>query len=187
MRARCARLLGRAARMFPAVVLTTMWAGPASGAPARLVVLRDTGIVRDGLPVLERHPDEALVVEVLSRGFSGRLLRLFELEQRYLQQTRGIAAEPAYLLLSNKVGGFPRFGFVLDGDVKRSVGYVDIQAGQRLTGQFGTTDQIFPHELAHIIVTQLAGERAPSGVNQIHAVGVRTDPETAFSEGFAEH
>jgi hypothetical protein len=187
MRSRIASLCTCAAWLAAGIVLLAMSGGSASGAPARLVVLRDTGIVRDGLPVLERHPDEARVVQILSQGFSGRLLRLFELEQRYLQRTRGIAPEPAYLLLSNQVGGFPRFGFILDGDVKRSVGYVDIQAGQRLTGSFGTTDQIFPHELAHIIVTQLAGRRAPTGVNQIHAVGVRTDPETAFSEGFAEH
>jgi hypothetical protein len=48
-------------------------------------------------------------------------------------------------------------------------------------------DQIFPHELLHVIVRQLAGEPRASGANQVHAVGVRTDPVTAFQEGFAEH
>ncbi len=48
-------------------------------------------------------------------------------------------------------------------------------------------DQIFPHELMHIIVRQLAGEPRVSGGNQVHAVGVRTDPVVAFNEGFAEH
>jgi hypothetical protein len=48
-------------------------------------------------------------------------------------------------------------------------------------------DQIFPHELLHVIVRQLAGERRGGGSNQVHAIGVRTDPETAFEEGFAEH
>ncbi len=48
-------------------------------------------------------------------------------------------------------------------------------------------DQIFPHELLHIIARQLAGEPRESGANQVHAIGVRTDPVTAFQEGFAEH
>jgi hypothetical protein len=46
--------------------------------------------------------------------------------------------------------------------------------------------QIFPHELMHVIVRQLAGPSRESGGNQVHAVGVRSDPVTAFNEGFAE-
>jgi hypothetical protein len=48
-------------------------------------------------------------------------------------------------------------------------------------------DQIFPHELAHVMQRQLAGELAEGGTNQVHALGVRTDPIVAFNEGFAEH
>jgi len=68
---------------------------------------------RDGLPVYDPHPDGARFVALLSRGLSGRLLRLYAMEQRYLQARKGVVPEPAYLLLSNREGGFPGFGFCL--------------------------------------------------------------------------
>ena len=159
---------------------------PALAAPQALVVLSPAGTSRNALPVLERQPAGA-VGPVLGRGFSGRLLRLYAMQQEYLRQETGAAPEPAYLLLSTQQGGFPRFGFVLDGEEKPDAGYVDLHRGSRLSGRFGAMDQIFPHELLHVIVRQLAGEPRESGANQVHAVGVRTDPVTAFQEGFAEH
>ncbi len=123
----------------------------------------------------------------LGRGLAGRLLRLYALEQRYLQVKRGGKPEPAYLLLSSHTGGFPRFGFFLAGEDKRAAGYVDLKFTRRIGGGFGTMDQIFPHELGHVLLAQLAGPPKPGGSNQMHAVGVRTDPANAFSEGFAEH
>jgi hypothetical protein len=124
---------------------------------------------------------------VLARGFSGRLLRLYALEQEYLRQQTGAAPEPAYLLLSTRQGGFPQFGFVLDGARKPDAGYVDLHHRSTVAGRFGAMDQIFPHELLHVISRQLAGEPRESGANQVHAVGVRTDPVIAFQEGLAEH
>jgi hypothetical protein len=162
-------------------------AAPAFGAPPpRLVVLAPTGESREGLPVLSPRP-AGEVDRVLSRGFSGRLLRLYALEQEYLRRETGTAPEPAYLLLSSRQGGFPRFGFVLDGAPKPAAGYVDLHQRSIPAGRFGAMDQIFPHELLHVIVRQLAGEPRESGANQVHAIGVRTDPVTAFQEGFAEH
>ena len=164
----------------------------ASGAPAfgepppRLVVLTPTAESLDGLPVLARRPPGE-VDRVLGRGFAGRLLRLYALEQEYLRRQTGTAPEPAYLLISNQQGGFPRFGFVLDGVEKPGAGYVDLHRNSTLAGRFGAVDQIFPHELLHVIARQLAGEPRESGANQVHAIGVRTDPVTAFQEGFAEH
>ncbi len=152
-----------------------------------LVVLAETGQSRDGVPVLRLHSDPAAVSDVLTRGFSGRLLRLYRLEQEYLFRAAGSAPEPAYLLLSGQWGGFPRFGFYLDGTDKTHGGFVDLHRSSPLKGRFGSMDQIFPHELAHIIVHQLAGELRQGGSNQMHAIGVRTDPNQAFSEGFAEH
>jgi hypothetical protein len=123
---------------------------------------------------------------VLARGFSARLLRLYALEQTFLQQKTGVTPEPAYLLWSDRQGGFPQFGFYL-GDVKKDgVGWVDLHTEARLSGRFGAPDQVFPHELLHVIVRQLAGEPKESGGNQIHAIGVRTDPVNAFAEGVAE-
>ena len=152
-----------------------------------LVVLQPTGMIRNGLPVLSRHPQGPAVVDVLSHGFSGRLLRLYAMEQEYLRRRAGTPPEPAYLLLSNRQGGFPEFGFVLDAQEKPGVGYVDLPWSKTVVGRFGAMDQIFPHELMHVIVRQLAGPPRESGGNQVHAVGVRTDPVQAFSEGFAEH
>jgi hypothetical protein len=173
--------------MVPRVMfLLLLVAIPAPAEPQSLVLLSPSGTSRNGLPVLERRaPNE--VSRVLARGFSGRLLRLYALEQEHLRRQTGAAPEPAYLLLSTQQGGFPRFGFVLDGVEKPAAGYVDLHQGSRLAGRFGAMDQIFPHELLHVIARQMAGEPRESGANQVHAVGVRTDAVTAFHEGFAEH
>ena len=152
-----------------------------------LVVLGPTGANRDSLPVLQVHPRSAEIAARLSRGFGRTMLRLFRMEQTYLHEKEGREVEPAYLLLSRQQGGFPRSGFVLDQTPKPSAGFVDLHESSRIAGEFGAMDQIFPHELAHVIQRQLAGETPAGGTNQIHAVGVCTDPATAFSEGFAEH
>ena len=163
------------------------FAAPALGAPPpRLVVLTPAGAEQGGLPVLVPRP-RGEIDRVLSRGFPGRLIRLYALEQEYLRRETGTAPEPAFLLLSNRQGGFPRFGFVLDGTPKPRAGYVDLHHSSMVAGRFGAMDQIFPHELLHVVSRQLAGEPRESGGNQVHAVGVRTDPVTAFQEGFAEH
>jgi hypothetical protein len=175
--------------MVPGIVLLCLLAlaAPAFGAPPpRLVVLTPAGETAAGLPALVRRPPGE-IDRVLSRGFSGRLLRLYALEQEYLRRETGTAPEPAYLLLSTRQGGFPRFGFVLDGTPKPEAGYVDLHRSSSVAGRFGAMDQIFPHELLHVIARQLAGEARESGANQVHAIGVRTDPVTAFQEGFAEH
>lgn len=156
--------------------------------PPLLVVLDETGEGdRHGLPVYRRHPASDEVEAVLLRGFSGRLLRQYRRLQTERAVRDGTPVEPAYLLLSGNQGGFPRFGFVLDGVAKPGAGYVDLHRNSNVAGAPGALDQIFPHELLHVIVRQLAGERRPGGSNQVHAVNVCTDPETAFEEGFAEH
>ncbi len=171
-------------RLWAAVLF---WGAQSFAADSRLVILTETGQVRDGVPVYTRHPHPEAAQWVLERGFSGRMLRLYQLEQDYLRRASGSRPEPAYLLLSGQRGGFPRFGFYLDDADKRGAGYVDLHKSGRAAGRFGAMDQIFPHELAHIIVRQLAGEPRPGGSNQMHATGVRTDPSQAFQEGFAEH
>jgi hypothetical protein len=175
-------------RTLLAVVLSLVAATAVQAAdPPHLVILTPTGQSRDGLPVLTRHPGATVVGNVLTRGFSGRLLRLYAMEQEFLRQRSGRTPEPAYLLLSDRQGGFPQFGFYLDGEKKADVGWVDLHRSSTVGGRFGAMDQIFPHELLHVIVRQLAGEPRESGGNQVHAVGVRTDPVNAFGEGFAEH
>jgi hypothetical protein len=98
----------------------------AQGGP--LVVVTDTGNVRDGLPVLTPDPGGLEVRRVLSRGFSGRLLRLYQLEQVFLATRGGPQPEPAYLALTSNQGGFPRLGFYLGDHEKRQTNYVVVSA-----------------------------------------------------------
>jgi hypothetical protein len=159
---------------------------PSTNEPPLLVVLGDTGAKRDGLDVLTQSPEGHRCGEVLGRGFSGRLLRLYRWVQVQRFKRDGTPIEPAYLALTKNQGGFPRFGFFLDGAPKREVAYIDLHSNSALSGRFGAMDQIFPHELMHVIVRQIAGEAPEGGANQMHAIGVRTDRPTAFNEGFAE-
>lgn len=178
--------MNRHVTALTAAILLSMSCACAVAAQPLLVVLRPTGQERDGLPVLEHHPDAERIADTLLHGFSGRLLQLFALEQEFLHQKTGRAPEPAYLVLSDRQGGFPQFGFYLNDERKSEAGWVDLHRNSALSGRFGAMDQIFPHELLHVIVRQLAGEPRPSGSNQIHAIGVRTDPVIAFNEGLAE-
>jgi hypothetical protein len=173
--------------LLTSALLSAVLLGFATAARSQLVILTPTGETRDGLPVLRVHPDAAATAAILTRGFSGRLLRLYALEQEFLRQRIGRAPEAAYLLLSNRQGGFPQVGFYLGDERKSDAGWVDLHRTSSASGRFGAMDQIFPHELLHVIVRQLAGEPRRSGGNQMHAVGVRSDAVTAFSEGLAEH
>ena len=149
-----------------------------------LIILSETGQQHDGRPIVVRasQPEH---LAVLTRGYSGRLLRLYRLAQRYAHPER--EPQPAYLLLSDNEGGFPRFGFELDGKVYPDTAYVDLHRRSDLSGWAGAMDQIFPHELLHIIVKTLAGEAPDGHASQVHAIAVQTDRVTAFNEGFAEH
>lgn len=157
---------------------------PSSATPA-LVVLADTGERRDELPVVIAHPSSQAYLTELTRGFSGRLLRLYPLVQRFARPGR--APQPAYLVLSDNRGGFPRFGFHFEGRRLADAAYVDLHRNSTLSSRFGAMDQIYPHELLHLIVSELIGPPPGGRDNQVHAIGVRTDRATAFSEGFAEH
>lgn len=165
---------------FSSIVLA---AGLLQADPARLVVLSDTGQQRDGLVVVVPHPDPKPYLDALTRGYAARLLRLYQLEQRFVRPHQ--PAQPAVLVLSDNQGGFPRWG--LYGEAAQPhTAYVDLHRRMRPTGARGV-DQIFPHELLHIIVHDLAGAAPEGNASQVHAVAVKTDRITAFNEGFAEH
>lgn len=154
--------------------------------PPLLRVLTETGLEQDGLPVYAEHPAAEPALAALSRGLSGEMLRIFALTQEYLRRAEGHSPQPAYLLLSSRQGGFPRYGFWLGDERMEEVGYVDLHRDRALTGRFGATDQLFPHELWHIIRRQVVGPQDEGFANQVHAVGVRTDRGVALNEGFAE-
>ncbi|MBI3405887.1 MAG: hypothetical protein HY046_10575 [Acidobacteria bacterium] len=152
-----------------------------------LVILEETGQKRDGVFVLRVHPDNTRIAAQLSRGWPLRMLRLYRWVQIYLNKQSGPAPEPAYLLLSSNQGGFPRYGFYLGSEDKRGVPYVDLHKSSKITGEWGSADQIFSHELGHILLKLLGPLKDEGGGNQVHAIGVRTDPTVALNEGFGEH
>lgn len=169
-------------------VLGVLAATPVKAQPAeRLIVVVPTGARQNGLPVMTRLAEASRHRSVLERGYSGRLLRLYAAVQHYLATTDGRVPEPAYLALTAETGGFPRTGLVVDGVAKPAAGWVDLRADGALSGRFGAMDQIFPHELWHVMHLQLVGQPDRGHSRQIHALGVRTDPVTAFAEGLAEH
>ncbi len=159
---------------------------PAGGTPL-LVILVDTGQLRNGQHVFAPHPAAAEISGELRRGFPARMVRLYRMEQAYLHHVAGSAVEPAYLEFSTRQGGFPGFGFWLGGEAKPQAGYVDLYDQRAGRFRFGGIDQIFPHELGHVMMRQLAGEPQRGGATQGHAIAVRTDAIVAFEEGFAEH
>jgi hypothetical protein len=128
-------------------------------------------------------------------------LRLYQFVRNHLARDAGLPAaeraalsEPAYLFLSDRQGGFPAQGFWLeqpDGSVRemRGVPFVDIQFDMgALSGRsFGDFEQIFAHELGHVMMQLLAGQPDHKASTAIHYVTVRTDPWYAFSEGWGEH
>ncbi len=128
-------------------------------------------------------------------------LRLHQLVKNYLAhdpalsvEERAILAEPTYFFLSDRVGGFPGDGFWLEqpnGELRdlRHVPFVDVPVTlEKLSGDhFGDTDQIFPHELGHILLRELIGDTSQSMTAAVHYTTVRTDPWKAFDEGWGEH
>src|SRR5512140_1739509 len=91
---------------------------------ALIVVLSDTGQTRDGLPVFIRHPQSARIAAQLDRGVTAELVRVYRLLQVRQQRSKGAAIEPAYLLLSNRQGGYAKYGFWLGAEKKPGVAYV---------------------------------------------------------------
>jgi len=97
---------------------------------------------------------------------------------------------PMYLLLSNEEGGFARYGFWLErAPGQRELvmaGYVDMVVDQRGvdTGDF---EEIFCHELGHLILRTLLGDLGHGPSRKMHQSMTVTDYPTAFDEGYAEH
>lgn len=163
------------------------------------------GQTRDVLKLADLKTDE--LAQRTSEFFSDPAsyphfaLRLHQFVKNYLahnstnpEATRIVLSEPTYFFLSDRQGGFPGNGFWLE-EADRSlrdmtqVSYVDIQFKvEELDGDdFGDVDQIFPHELGHIIMRELAGEPEQTAFSGIHFVTVCSDPWVAFSEGWGEH
>ncbi len=163
----------------------------------RTVILKPTKEIRDNLPLLEiffEDTDNKRIVEKLfETTFMRKAVKLYFLVQNYLiNQCVLKAHEPAYLLLSNTQGGFPRYGFYLkngqDYQNKANVPYIDLVKNDTdPENHLGSMTQIYPHEMGHILYRMLAkttDEPVPEP-SDIHYISLTTDYRTAFNEGFA--
>ncbi|MGC9973014.1 MAG: helix-hairpin-helix domain-containing protein [Bryobacteraceae bacterium] len=134
----------------------------------------------------------------LETSFAQQVLKLDRYARNLLIAKREAAAAPLdealtapmYLLMSTEEGGFARFGFWLqDATGKRKLvlaGYVDLVVGENSVDT-GDLEEIFSHELGHLILKALTGG-LPHGLSRkMHQSMAVTDCPTAFDEGYAEH
>jgi hypothetical protein len=149
-------------------------------------------------PVFRPAEDSALVQHartVLETSFAQQVLRLDRYARNLPLHEPGRGAEPRlteplYLLLSREEGGFPRYGFWLQDQsgAKRLVlaGYVDLVVDEEDIDS-GNLEEIFSHELGHLILRSLLGEIHGGPSRKMHQSMTVTDYPTAFDEGYAEH
>ena len=115
-------------------------------------------------PVLQIHPRSAEIAGRLSRGFGRRRCASSAWSRPIC--TRKTAGGGTGLSASLPATGRVSAVRVLSSTRPRSR-TPDTSTSTRapVAGEFGAMDQIFPHELAHVIQRQLAGE-TPSGRNE---------------------
>lgn len=187
------------------LLISNASAQPANDPVARLlpdqefVMLIPADSTIDQLPVLKEMPNSDTVAQLVTGLFRESYMReavkFYYLAQQLLVQKGDLKQfEPAYLLLSQNQGGFPRFGFyLLRGDSildKSSAPFIELvknNAGPE--DHLGSMTQIYPHEMGHIIYHLLAKDTdtlIPAAVD-IHYSTQTTDYQTAFNEGFAMH
>jgi hypothetical protein len=168
---------------------------------ARKTVVTATAPDGRSYPVFRRAPAGNLEESVrtdLDKSFAQEALRLDRYARNLVAARSETArtpveewlAAPMYLLMSAEEGGFARFGFWLeDAAATRKLvlsGYVDLVVSQNSvdTGDF---EEIFSHELGHLILKALTGGVGNGPSRKMHQSMSVTDYPTAFDEGYAEH
>lgn len=136
-----------------------------------------------------------VVYHVLETSFAQEVIRLDRYARNLLlAEAIGRPAPellaPAYLLMSREEGGFARSDFWLqDAKGKRRLvraGYVDLVITPRSV-ESGNLEEIFSHELGHLILRELLGALPEGASRNMHLSMAVTDYSTAFNEGYAEH
>jgi len=161
-------------------------------------ILLPVGESHRGFPLLKPMPSDDPRCDTLRMLFANTFLKEMVVLNDYLQ-TRLISTgkkqekEPLYLLLSGRMGGYPRMGFFLktgEGVVdKTRVPYIDLADLDRNHRRLSSITQIFPHELGHQFLREVTGfdpNKAESWSPDVHYFSVVTDYYKAFDEGFAE-
>ncbi|MFC2102511.1 ComEA family DNA-binding protein [Bacteroidota bacterium] len=165
---------------------------------ARYVVMIPTGDSTNGFPLLAPLPSDdprtPIVRQLFETTFIREMIPLHDSVQSMLIDSGRLSVkEPLYLLLSGKMGGYPRYGFFLksDGKIldKSEVPYIDMADVNENYDRLSSITQIYPHELAHIWY-RLLSERDPNASGSystdVHYFSIVTDYEKAFNEGYAE-
>jgi hypothetical protein len=149
-------------------------------------------------PVFRPAEDSPLIQHVrtvLETSFAQQVLRLDRYARNLLLREPGGGGqqrltEPMYLLLSGEEGGFARYGFWLEDQPggRRLVlaGYVDLVVDEEDIAS-GNLEEIFSHELGHLILKSLLGDISSGPSRKMHQSMTVTDYPTAFDEGYAEH
>ena len=142
-------------------------------------------------PVFRAASDQKLVDaigQVFATSFAGEMERLYILGRSVAHSPE--SATPLYLLLSQEEGGYARRDFFLQSATGQrtfiSADYVDLVVDNESV-QSGDFEEIFSHELGHLILRTLTGELLGPRSNKMHQSMTLTDYRTAFDEGFAEH
>ena len=152
---------------------------------------------RKTYPVFRPAEQSALAQQVrvvLETSFAQRVLRLDRYARNLLLREPGRGdeqrlLEPMYLLLSGEEGGYARYGFWLEDHRGRRLvlaGYVDLVVGEEGIAT-GNLEEIFSHELGHLILKSLLGDINSGPSRKMHQSMTVTDYPTAFDEGYAEH
>jgi hypothetical protein len=152
-------------------------------------------------PLFRQPPESPLlkqIREVLHSGPAQQQLTLERFARTLRSRERNAAPgepspaslAPMYLLLSNEEGGFARYGFWMErANGRRELvmaGYVDLVVDQRSVAS-GDFEEIFCHELGHLILRSLLGDLGHGPSRKMHQSMTVTDYPTAFDEGYAEH
>ncbi|MFQ5340147.1 MAG: ComEA family DNA-binding protein [Anaerolineae bacterium] len=152
----------------------------------------------DGIYPVFRPADPASgtarqATRLLEQSYARQALVLHWYALNYLAHQPGVdptvADEPTYLFLGGS-GGYADLGFWLEDDLgqmldKRTTHYVGgVTIGE---GYFGDFEQLFPHEVGHAILQELAGWQQGALAAQVHQVTMVTDYFYAFNEGWGEH
>lgn len=173
----------------------------ALNSPSPLKILIPTGKNNKGFPVYKLLKDDDPVArkarELFLKSFISQSVRFYDLAQVYLWNLGKIRQiEPAYLALTDNVGGYAKIGFYINENEilidKTKAGYIDFQKDilKNKMDELSSSSQIFPHELGHVIQILLSSDSLESPLSNspdIHYSSLVTDYRTAFSEGFAEH
>jgi hypothetical protein len=139
---------------------------------------------------VRRELETSLAQQVLRLDRYARDLMIAKLTATPGDANREWLTSPMFLLMSAEEGGFARFGFWLqDATGKRRLAlssYVDMVVTNDAV-ETGDLEEIFSHELGHLILKTLTGGMEAGQSRKMHQSMTVTDYPTAFDEGYAEH